>query len=814
ERGKLWMLQTRTGKRTVRAAVKIAVDMAKESLISRETAVLRVSPDSLEKLLHPTLDPNAAKELIAKGLPASPGAAVGRIVLSADEAESRAKAGEKVVLVRVETSPDDIHGMHAAEGILTARGGMTCIAGETRILTERGLMTAEIAFKHLDDGGTLRILSVDSASMRSVWREVIAAGKRNAEAITVSVSQTGRVNDNTLRITEDHKMLVLHDRALAKKPLRDVLAGQEFVLAVDQLPAFGETATSASLAYVAGAILSDGYVRVSPTKGYVTFIQKPTGEKAAFIAAVERAFMDAFGVPFSYVRQRETTASLRGRQIRGSVEDRICFGRAPAERLAWIRDNLASWVLSLDATALRSFLAGYVDGDGTYAEEASGCRIQISVGRAKSQMLDGIALACLRLGIVPQITSNCENWTVQIADKVAEILAFTQRVHAVIPPRLYESRCLSVRGLFADIGDQVDFMGRVKEGAKRNLMFGAAKIRRDIAPLCPGDAARELDVVLGSSLRSHRIKKVAEAEPTVVYNFEVDARDELDKNFVVFTSRLTPVLVSNSHAAVVARGMGKCCVAGCGALRVDAAAREVRVGGHVLRAGDWITLDGATGEVFRGEVPTVTPELGGAFSDLMRWADAIRTVKVRTNADTPADAKLARTFGAEGIGLCRTEHMFFEPDRILVVREMILANDGPARERALAKLLPMQRSDFAEIFRAMAGLPVTIRLLDPPLHEFLPHGDAEIAEVARALGRDAAALRAKVEDLSEFNPMLGHRGCRLGISFPEIYRMQVRAIMEAACDVSVGRGRVLPEIMLPLIAHRGELQLLRALVED
>jgi pyruvate,orthophosphate dikinase len=394
ERGKLWMLQTRTGKRTVRAAVQIAVDMAKEGLIAREVAVTRVAPESLEQLLHPTLDPSAEKELIAKGLPASPGAAVGRIVLSADEAEARAKAGEKVVLVRIETSPDDIHGMHAAEGILTARGGMT------------------------------------------------------------------------------------------------------------------------------------------------------------------------------------------------------------------------------------------------------------------------------------------------------------------------------------------------------------------------------------------------------------------------------------SHAAVVARGMGKCCVAGCGALRIDAAAREVRAGGHVLQAGEWITLDGATGEVFRGQVATVTPELGGAFSDLMRWADAIRVLRVRTNADTPADAKVARQFGAEGIGLCRTEHMFFEPSRILAVREMILAADLAARERALAKLLPMQRGDFVGIFRAMNGLPVTIRLLDPPLHEFLPHTDAEIHEVAEALGSDAAVVRAKVEELSEFNPMLGHRGCRLGISFPEIYRMQVRAIAEAACDVAGERKRVQPEIMLPLIAHRGELALLRQLIED
>jgi pyruvate,orthophosphate dikinase len=394
ENGKLWMLQTRTGKRTTRAAVKIAVDMAKEGLISREDAIARIDPHALDQLLHPMLDPNAARVVIARGLPASPGAASGRIVLSADEAEARAKGGEKVVLVRTETSPDDIHGMHAAQGILTARGGMT------------------------------------------------------------------------------------------------------------------------------------------------------------------------------------------------------------------------------------------------------------------------------------------------------------------------------------------------------------------------------------------------------------------------------------SHAAVVARGMGKCCVAGCGELRIDHATGEIHMRDAVLHAGDVITLDGGTGEVMRGEVPTVTPELGGAFDELMRWADRLRTLKVRTNADTPEDARVARAFGAEGIGLCRTEHMFFEPNRILAVREMILAADGAARERALAKLLPMQRGDFAAIFRAMAGLPVTIRLLDPPLHEFLPHGDEEIAEVARALGRDAAALRAKVEALKEYNPMLGHRGSRLGITYPEIYRMQVRAIMEAACEVAAAGVRIHPEIMLPLITHELELARLRALVDQ
>ncbi|MCZ6782265.1 MAG: pyruvate, phosphate dikinase [Proteobacteria bacterium] len=390
QRGVLWMLQTRTGKRTAQAAVRIAVDMANERLITRHDAIERIDAGSLDQLLHPTLDPQAERQVVARGLPASPGAGVGNVVFSAAAAEARAKAGEKVILVRIETSPEDIHGMHAAEGILTARGGMT------------------------------------------------------------------------------------------------------------------------------------------------------------------------------------------------------------------------------------------------------------------------------------------------------------------------------------------------------------------------------------------------------------------------------------SHAAVVARGMGKCCVAGCGALDIDYAQREMRIDEHTIAEGDPITLDGSTGEVMLGSVATVTPELGGAFSELMTWADRVRSVRVRTNADTPQDAKVARQFGAEGIGLCRTEHMFFEPGRILAMREMILAETSAERIRALAKILPMQRGDFVGIFRAMEGLPVTIRLLDPPLHEFLPHEEAEIAGLAQSLGIDTAQVRAKLESIREFNPMLGHRGCRLGITYPEIYHMQVRAITEAAFEVAESGMRVKPEIMIPLVSNEGELRRLRA----
>jgi pyruvate,orthophosphate dikinase len=390
ERGTLWMLQTRSGKRTAKAALKIAVDMAEEGLITREEAVLRVEPGALDQLLHPTLDPTAARDVLTKGLPASPGAASGKIVFDADTAEKHAEMGEAVILVRVETSPEDIHGMHAAKGILTARGGMT------------------------------------------------------------------------------------------------------------------------------------------------------------------------------------------------------------------------------------------------------------------------------------------------------------------------------------------------------------------------------------------------------------------------------------SHAAVVARGMGRPCVSGAGSLVIDAKGKTLRIAGRELGEGDILTIDGASGEVMAGEVPTVQPELAGDFGTLMVWADAARRMKVRTNAETPNDARVARGFGAEGIGLCRTEHMFFEASRITAVRQMILAEDEKGRRAALEKLLPEQRRDFTEIFEVMAGLPVTIRLLDPPLHEFLPQEESEFAEVAAAAGVGIEVLKRRAAELHEFNPMLGHRGCRLGVTYPEIYEIQARAIFEAACSLEVSP---IPEVMIPLVGTKRELELMKDVVD-
>jgi pyruvate,orthophosphate dikinase len=268
-----------------------------------------------------------------------------------------------------------------------------------------------------------------------------------------------------------------------------------------------------------------------------------------------------------------------------------------------------------------------------------------------------------------------------------------------------------------------------------------------------------------------------------------------------------------SHAAVVARGMGRCCVAGCGELRIDEAGKKFTdAAGNVYKEGDWISLDGSTGNVYAGQLPTVAPELTGDFGKFMGWADEIRVLKVRTNADSPADAAQAFSFGAEGIGLCRTEHMFFEGERIKVMREMIVSRTEEQRRKALDKLLPMQRGDFEGLFREMKGFPVTIRYLDPPLHEFLPQDDDDINTLAKEMGMDYADLKAIVDGLHEFNPMMGHRGCRLAVSYPEIAEMQTRAVIEAAINVNKEGMSVIPEIMIPLVGDIKELKYVKEVV--
>ena len=326
-------------------------------------------------------------------------------------------------------------------------------------------------------------------------------------------------------------------------------------------------------------------------------------------------------------------------------------------------------------------------------------------------------------------------------------------------------------------------------------------------PASPGAAAGE---IVFSSEEAERL--VALGRPCILCRIETSPEDISGMHAAggIFTTRGG----MTSHAAVVARGMGKPCVSGAGSVRIDYNAGTMRSGEVTLKAGDMITIDGATGEVLLGEVPMLKPELSGDFQRIMGWADGARRMKVRTNADTPHDARTARDFGAEGIGLCRTEHMFFEAERINAMREMILADDTQGRRAALEKLLPMQREDFTSLFEIMAGLPVTIRLLDPPLHEFIPSTDEEIAEVAEALDVDPEKLRARARALEEFNPMLGHRGVRLAVSYPEVAEMQARAIFEAAIAAAQKTGApVEPEVMVPLVSLKAELDFVKKRID-
>lgn len=326
-------------------------------------------------------------------------------------------------------------------------------------------------------------------------------------------------------------------------------------------------------------------------------------------------------------------------------------------------------------------------------------------------------------------------------------------------------------------------------------------------PASPGGATGQ--IVFDSE---EAVKWKAEGKKTILVRVETSPEDI--EGMISAEGILTSRGGMTSHAAVVARGMGKCCVAGCGDVDVNYGKKQIRVKGYVLNEGDQITLDGGTGEVFLGEVKTIAPALNDDFARIMKIADRFRKLGIRTNADTPNDAKMARSFGAEGIGLCRTEHMFFGADRIDVIRQMIMADHREERTQALEKLLPMQREDFRQLFEVMKGYPVTIRFLDPPLHEFLPHSDEDIRELSQRLGWSEERLRSKVRALSEQNPMLGHRGCRLAITYPEIYQMQAKAVAEAAADIVEAGGSLVPEIMIPLVASGGELQRLRKLVEQ
>jgi len=696
------------------------------------------------------------------------------------------------------------------------RGGMTCVAGDTWILTGSRFMRAEEIYGAIEVGSRPTILCYDQKTKRAVWRKIIAAGKRKSRTIEVAVSQTGRSKLGTLRITPDHKLIVFDKRKTIKKPLQEVLKDSDFACVVERIPNSG-TKDLRRLAYLVGALFTDGYVSLRRTKGSVTFTQNPDPSKQELISTVRDYFSTVFGKSFNIERTRTSNGTYLGRVISGKALDLICTSREPAAQLSAIWADLARWILDLDEESILCFIAGAVDGDGTL----SGNRVEVF--NSDREFVQGLVVACLRLGIVPQVTSNRNIYNVQIVERLEDILAFTHRVRGPIQKRLYGSKLFSARSLFIGAEDVAgDF--RAREYVRRNLLIDAKKVLPHLRQSCPEDVGREILGVVSSDLRNARIRKTRDLGDLYVYNFEVEAKDELDKNFVAFTDSYVPILVSNSHAAVVARGMGKPAVVGCSEIEISQDRTFFTTkSGEKVRKGETVTIDGTTGAVYRGEVRMVEPEPSSELNALLKTADGLRRMGVWANADTPEAALKAREFGAEGIGLCRTERMFNAPNRLPIVREMIMSRDVEARKKHLFRLFPFQLSDFKGIFSVMGGKPVVVRLLDLPLHEFLPPLEDLILEIQTMKERGAAAdeIRAtevmlnRVRQLLEHNPMIGHRGCRLAVTYPEIYEMQTKAILQAAIELSKeGKERAEVKIMIPLVAHEGEFRFLRGVVDS
>lgn len=818
EKGKLYTLQTRTGKRTAQAAVKIAVDMVKEEWITREEAIMRVRPTQLRQLLHRRIDPKAKVKTIAEGLPASPGAASGRVIFDTDEAAELGNRGEKIIMVRPETTPEDIHGMVAAQGVLTSRGGMTCFSGDTRVLTDNGFMMMKEVFGHVTRGEELQVLSVNRQTLKSEWKRIEKAMRRMAPLWRISVSQTGRSKYNALDVTPNHKMLTLNGREIVEKPLSELIRVNEKVLIVDRVPPINYAEMSpfdGGSPYLAGAMFSDGYSKLTGTHGQTVFTQKNDLTKRRFIDEVKKQFKRQFDFDLSSREKTTTARFLRGRLIKGSATDYYCYRKNVAEFFQELREDLGLSMLISDEKSLFMFIAGFADGDGTYSGNDN-CRIEIF--NSSNQLVEAIVTACLRLGILPKVVPNRDSYNVMISERLEDIVSRTKGIKFSPRKRKYDTKLFDAKQLLSDVVDEVNYKGRTRSYVERNRLIGARIIKQNLMPLANETLKQELKKIVNSDLRMHRVKKVAELGINQVYNIEV----EDNHNYVVFTTMFTPVLVNNCHAAVVARGMGKPCVCGCSDIRIDLDEERFYTEDLVIKKGEVITLDGGTGRVILGEVPTVEPELSGELVELLKWADEVKTLGVRANADTPEGADKAREFGANGIGLCRTERMFNAQDRLPIVQEMILATSEVERKEALNKLLPMQKEDFKEIFRVMDGLPVCIRLLDLPLHEFLPKFEDLLVEVTtlRLRGGDKKTLEEKekilkrVQSLIEHNPMLGHRGCRLGIFYPEIYEMQTRAIFEAATELYIEGVSVELEIMIPLLSEANELRFLREKLEQ
>ncbi|HDD72512.1 MAG TPA: phosphoenolpyruvate synthase, partial [Candidatus Aenigmarchaeota archaeon] len=641
------------------------------------------------------------------------------------------------VLVTDMTDPDWEPIMKMASAIVTNKGGTTCFAGDTLVLTDKGFMRMEEAYQSVIDGETLFILSYDYRSGQPKWKRVVSAGKRDSKVIRISVSQTGRMNDNYIHLTPDHKMYTYEKRNLIKKRISDILRDRECICLIERLPA-GYELSNEKLAYLLGAILTDGYIQVKRTKGRVIFTQRETDEKKDFINTVRGYFREIFSED-KRPQIKYSHSCINGRMIVGEATDFVCTKMKPALVFTNIIQNLVPWIANLDEKSCLSFIAGVIDGDGSFYNN----RINIYI--SKENLLQGVVVACLKLGIVPQVTRNRCIYNVQIVERTEDILLYTKRVKGTVRKKVLGTKLFAAKQILSDIIDDVNYKGRIKPYVRGNLLLDSRKIERYVLPLISNPEKREeLKRVLGSCLRMHRVLKIKELGENEVFNLEVEAENEMDRNYVVFTRRYTPLLVSNSHAAIVSRELGVPCIIG------------TKNATEVLKNGQEITVDCSTGvgRIFEGYVK---------FEVIKRDVTKIpkTKTKVMVNIGEPNKAFSLSRLPVAGVGLAREE--FIITSRI-GVHPLHLVNNGEEE-----KYINALASGIGKIAAAFYPRPVIVRLSDFKSDEYANLKCGEYYEPKEA------------------NPMIGWRGASRYYDkiFSIAFELECRALQKVREDMGL-----------------------------
>ncbi len=708
----------------------------------------------------------ANAKVLLTGLGSSPGVGMGRvhIIRSSKEIKDMVK-GE--ILVTPMTSPDYVPAMKKAAAIITDTGGMTCFEGNTKILTGRGFLTFEEIYNAIKQGEEFEVLSYDYTERKAKWKKVIATGRRKSKITRISVSQTGKNKYNYLDLTEDHKMYTFDKRELIKKPLNEILDNEEGICVIDNI-SNENTFSNPKLAYLLGAILTDGYFQYDQRHGSILLTQKKTEEKEEFINAVKSNFKEVFDCEMSGERTKTTNGHIRGREIHGTATDFICYKKEPAMIVSQIYQNIVSWVQNLDEESSLQYLAGFIDGDGSFYNN----RIQIYVGEEK--LLQSVLLTCLKLGILPQITRNRTIYNVQILERMEDILIRSKRLNRAVKTKAFGTKLFAARQVLGDIVDSVNWGGKIKPYSDGNLYIDARKIAKYVLPMAKGNDKQKLLEVINSNLRMKRAVKLIDLGESYVYNIEVESENELNKNYIVFSKMYSPILVSNSHAAIVSRELGVPCVVGTGNAT------------SILKDGMDVSVDGSRGMIYEGLISSQDVNKGenGSMSHaVINATTPITGTKIYVNLADVDQAEKVSKLPADGIGLLRAEFMMAGIGKH--PRKML--EEGKKQE-----YIDMLAADMQKFAAAFYPRPVVYRASDFKTNEYRNLEGGEKYEP------------------HEDNPMMGYRGAARYIQEPELFKMELLAIKKVREEFHLSNLW----LMIPFIRRIGELRAIKDIMEE